>query len=126
MSEAKPPALDPVDVYIGSRIRDARLQRGISQESLSGILRLSFQQIQKYERGRNRISAANLYVVADACEQPIGYFFDGLKRHAEPNGRRSGDHQVLGLNKIWLKIPAGQRQDLMRLLHTLARQGHPT
>jgi transcriptional regulator with XRE-family HTH domain len=72
---------NPVDVHVGSRIRLRRKVLGMSQEKLAEKLGLTFQQVQKYERGANRVSASKLYQAAQALQAPISYFFEGL---AEP------------------------------------------
>ncbi|GGA13546.1 helix-turn-helix domain-containing protein [Neptunicoccus cionae] len=67
----------PVDVHVGTKIRLTRASRGISQQKLSEMLGISFQQLQKYERGINRISASRLWEVSQALGVQISYFFDG-------------------------------------------------
>lgn len=69
---------NPVDLHVGARIRMRRKLLGISQERLAEQLHLTFQQVQKYERGANRVSASKLYEIARALEAPVAYFFDGL------------------------------------------------
>ena len=68
-----------VDVHVGSRVRLRRKLIGMSQEQLAGALGLTFQQIQKYERGMNRVSASKLYEAASALGTPVAYFFEGLE-----------------------------------------------
>ncbi len=65
----------PVDVHVGTRIRTRRLLLGMNQESLAKALGLTFQQVQKYERGANRVSASRLAAIADTLGVPIAYFF---------------------------------------------------
>lgn len=72
-----PPQYNPVDVYVGSRIRLRRRSLGVSQDGLAKQLDLSFQQVQKYERGANRISASKLYEAGRALKVPVAYFFNG-------------------------------------------------
>ena len=67
-----------VDVYVGARMRRRRMQLGMSQQALAERLGVSFQQVQKYEKGANRLSASTLYAAAGALSLPIGAFFDGL------------------------------------------------
>lgn len=67
----------PVDVHVGNRLRVRRTMLGISQERLGTSLGITFQQVQKYERGSNRISASKLFDVAHALDVPISYFFEG-------------------------------------------------
>lgn len=68
-----------VDVYVGSRLRLRRKAIGFSQTQLADGLGLTFQQIQKYERGANRISASKLYDAATLLKVGIAYFFEGLE-----------------------------------------------
>ena len=69
---------NPVDLYVGGRIRLRRRTRGVSQEKLAEDLGLTFQQVQKYERGANRVSASKLYEIAKSLRTSIAYFFEGL------------------------------------------------
>jgi transcriptional regulator with XRE-family HTH domain len=69
---------NPIDVHVGARVRIRRKMKGISQEALASKLKLTFQQVQKYERGTNRISASKLYEIARALDVTIADFFDGL------------------------------------------------
>lgn len=67
----------PVDVYVGARVCAMRMQRGMNQSQLGAALGISFQQVQKYEGGANRISASKLFDIATALRVPFGYFVDG-------------------------------------------------
>ena len=69
---------NPVDLHVGARIRMRRKILGVSQERLAEDLGLTFQQVQKYERGANRVSASKLYEIARSLQSPVGYFFEGL------------------------------------------------
>ena len=71
-------APNPVDLHVGARIRMRRKLLGVSQEKLADQLGLTFQQVQKYERGANRVSASKLYEIARALQTSVAYFFDGL------------------------------------------------
>ena len=73
----------PVDVHVGARMRQRRTLLGMSQEKLGTAVGLTFQQIQKYERGSNRISASKLYDAARLLEAPVSYFFEGLDETGE-------------------------------------------
>jgi transcriptional regulator with XRE-family HTH domain len=74
---APAPTPDPIDISIGSRLRLRRLAMGFSQETLAKSLGITFQQIQKYERGTNRIFASRLFRLAQVLRVPVGYFFQG-------------------------------------------------
>jgi len=69
---------NPVDVHVGRRVRLRRRAMGMSQATLSEALGLTFQQVQKYERGSNRISASKLFEITSVLEVPITYFFENL------------------------------------------------
>lgn len=68
----------PVDVHVGARIRQRRTALGLSQEKLGDALNLTFQQIQKYERGANRVGASRLYDLCRVFDVTADYFFAGL------------------------------------------------
>ncbi len=91
-------APNPVDLHVGARVRMRRRLRGVSQEKLADSLGLTFQQVQKYERGANRISASKLYEIAASLQTPVGYFFEGL---ADPsiavngNGHEGSSEQMV-------------------------------
>jgi transcriptional regulator with XRE-family HTH domain len=81
--EKRPPAIpdsvpSPIDVHVGARIRQRRVALGMSQEKLGGALNLTFQQIQKYERGANRVGASRLYDLCRVFDVTADYFFEGL------------------------------------------------
>ncbi|MCJ9673280.1 MULTISPECIES: helix-turn-helix domain-containing protein [unclassified Neorhizobium] len=69
-----------VDRQVGSRIRQARLMRGVSQVELSARIGVTFQQLQKYEKGANRVSASKLVAISDALDVDTSYFFQDMKR----------------------------------------------
>ena len=73
---------DPVDIHVGARVRERRRSLDMSQTALGECLGLTFQQIQKYERGANRISASKLWALSNFFKVPIEWFFEGL---GEPN-----------------------------------------
>ena len=77
-TDDSPRSPNPVDVHVGGRVRMRRRVLGVSQERLAEALGLTFQQIQKYERGANRISASKLYEIARFLTAPVAYFFEGL------------------------------------------------
>src|SRR3974390_2637210 len=69
---------NPIDAQVGNRVRLRRMLIGMSQEKLGELLGLTFQQVQKYEKGVNRIGAGRLYQVAHILGVPIGYFYEGV------------------------------------------------
>jgi transcriptional regulator with XRE-family HTH domain len=79
---------NPIDVHVGLQVRLRRKELKISQEKLAETLGLTFQQVQKYERGANRISASKLYEIARTLRVPMAWFFEGLSDPSE--GRDDG------------------------------------
>ena len=70
-------APNPVDKYVGSRVRMRRIMLGMSQEKLGEALGLTFQQIQKYEKGTNRVGASRLQQISEILQVPVSFLFDG-------------------------------------------------
>ncbi len=71
-------APNPIDIHVGGRLRLRRLAVGLSQERLAKSIGITFQQIQKYERGTNRIVASRLHDLARVLDVPVGYFFSDM------------------------------------------------
>ena len=86
----------PVDTHVGARVRLRRTLLGMSQEKLGSAVGLTFQQIQKYERGANRIGASRLFDMARALDVPVQYFFDEMPVESAAEGYQpvSGDGQA--------------------------------
>ena len=82
-SKKKP---NPIDVHVGGRIRLRRNMVGMSQEKLGEHLGITFQQIQKYEKGTNRVGASRLQAIASFLEVPVSYFFEGAPGEAPSEG----------------------------------------
>jgi transcriptional regulator with XRE-family HTH domain len=80
IGRGKPRATGPIDKYFGDRLRARRVTMKMSQGELGKALGLSFQQIQKYEAGTNRISAAMMVRLADVLDVGIGYFYDEISK----------------------------------------------
>jgi transcriptional regulator with XRE-family HTH domain len=120
---------DPVDVHVGQRLRQRRTLLGMSQEKLANAFGVSFQQVQKYERGANRISASRLHLLTKVLDVPITYFFEGLPDDMPARGDvvepSEGDEQMtsretLELVRAYYRIgdPTVRRRvvDLVRAL----------
>jgi transcriptional regulator with XRE-family HTH domain len=120
---------NPVDVHVGRRIRICRLLLGMNQETLANALGLTFQQIQKYEHGANRVSASRLSAMAEALSVPISYFFDGLSStdapiSAEDMARREQLEQpeTLELVRLYYAIPdAAVRRQFLKMVKAIAQ-----
>lgn len=128
----------PVDVHVGSRVRLRRTLLGMSQEKLGSAIGLTFQQVQKYERGANRIGASRLFDLSRVLDVPVAFFFDemppassGHERHHAASG---ADHradapepdpmakrETLELVRAYYRIPdAHLRRRLFDLAKALA------
>ena len=81
----------PVDIHVGTRIRLRRTLLGMSQEKLGEALGLTFQQVQKYERGANRVGASRLFDLSRVLDVPISFFYDDMP---EPLATLHGTHQT--------------------------------
>ena len=87
----------PIDVHVGSRVRLRRTLLGMSQEKLGDALGLTFQQVQKYERGVNRVGASRLFDISRVLDVPISFFFDDMPEgmnEAPMSGPRGRTHGV--------------------------------
>lgn len=81
---------EAVDVHVGSRVRQRRTMLGMSQEKLGEALGLTFQQVQKYERGANRIGASRLHHISEVLDIPISYFFEELSpSYSKTRGKKN-------------------------------------
>jgi transcriptional regulator with XRE-family HTH domain len=72
-----PKSPNPIDKYVGSRVRMRRIMLSMSQEKLGEALGLTFQQVQKYEKGTNRIGASRLQQISDILQVPVSFLFEG-------------------------------------------------
>lgn len=114
----------PVDLYVGQRLRERRILLGISQEGLGHTIGLTFQQIQKYERGTNRISASKLYLLSTVLEVPVAYFFEGLKSPAPSKDDITtilSKREILELAKNYYALPKEVRKQLLILTKKAAK-----
>ncbi|MBX9803507.1 MAG: helix-turn-helix domain-containing protein [Caulobacteraceae bacterium] len=116
-------ATDPVDLFVGERLRAARLASGLSQTELGKAMGLSFQQVQKYERGTNRISASMLARAASAVGVPVADFFP-----PETLDLKSNNWVELGairggaaLAEYFLTMDPAQRVVLLQVAQVFAR-----
>ena len=71
-------AFDPIDIHVGRRVRIRRKLLGMSQTVLGDLIGLTFQQVQKYERGANRIGASRLFELSQVLDVPVSFFFDDM------------------------------------------------
>ncbi len=124
---------NPIDVHVGSRVRLRRMMLGMSQEKLGGQLGITFQQVQKYEKGTNRIGASRLQHIATILNVPVAFFFEDAPGTPEPGsgfGESQSEGLVVGflssteglaLNKAFVRIQdAKVRRKVVELVTALA------
>jgi transcriptional regulator with XRE-family HTH domain len=97
-------APNPVDKYVGSRVRMRRIMLGMSQEKLGEALGLTFQQVQKYEKGTNRVGASRLQQISEILQVPVSFLFDG-----GPMPRVSAKAARLPTSPIFSQLPRAWR-----------------
>lgn len=117
-----------IDVHLGKRLRRRRRLLGLTQQQLAGTVGVRFQQIQKYECGANRISAARLWQLSEALEVPVGYFYDGLsdaeRRLAAAEGPGEGGEmfarkETMDLIRAYYQLSERPRRRLLDLAKSL-------
>ncbi len=118
----------PIDVHVGSRVRQRRRLLGLSQEKLGEALGLTFQQVQKYERGINRISASKLWMMTQILDVPVSFFFDGVDEdQASPTPSDSDPLQTretLEFVRAYYRITDPKaRHTLFELTKAMAKMG---
>ena len=103
-----------VDMHVGKRVRLRRTLLGLSQEQLGTELNITFQQVQKYERGANRISASRLWDIGQILDVPINYFFDDMTENTMRSSPRrvSRGSEMLDLIDEQIKDPMARRETL--------------
>ncbi len=124
---------DDIDAYLGRRLRRRRRLMGMTQQQLADSVGIRFQQIQKYECGANRISAARLWGLAEALEVPVSYFYDGLSESQERRGEATRAPDVAGrketqdLIRAYYQLDERPRRRLLDLARSLNTdpQGRP-
>jgi transcriptional regulator with XRE-family HTH domain len=120
---------DPRDAEIGQRVRTLRLQRGLSQTELGNLINVTFQQVQKYEKGTNRISAGRLQRIAEVLTVPVAFFFSGFDDQQKASGALDVEFSflqtegALRLARAYARIKQpGVRLQLLRLTEAIAEE----
>lgn len=129
-----------IDVHVGQRIRVKRSLMGISQEKLAEAVGITFQQIQKYERGTNRVSAGRLYEVSKILQVPVSYFFEQITDNSQTPPIQAGlsdneqdgfaseqdvmmNKETLELVRTYYSIESPElRKDLMKFVKSMANK----
>lgn len=119
-----------IDLHLGRRVRRRRRLLGLTQQNLAAAVGIRFQQIQKYECGANRITAARLWQLAEALESPVSYFYDGLeeaierKVEATTGGEMFSRKETLDLIQAYYQLGERPRRRLLELAKSLHEEGN--
>ena len=109
----------PVDVHVGQRVYQRRQLLDMTLQQLGDKVGITFQQIQKYETGANRISASRMWDIAAALDVPVSFFFEGIDGQAPDIGKIRGDpftdKEAQDLVRTYYAIPENQRRQLFDL-----------
>ncbi|MDP6172889.1 MAG: helix-turn-helix transcriptional regulator [Rhodospirillales bacterium] len=134
---------DPVDIHVGSRVRLRRTLLGLSQEKLGEAVGLTFQQIQKYERGANRIGASRMFDLSQVLDVPVSFFFDDMpedvkdrltpspagmsdQRQTEIESSPLTRRETLELVRAYYRVTnPGVRKRMFELVKSLAKMSDP-
>jgi len=103
---------NPVDIHVGSRVRLRRTLLGLSQEKLGEAVGLTFQQIQKYERGANRIGASRLYALSRILDVPVSFFFEDMPPEISGKGGRPVPGVAEKVQEEFAADPLAKRETL--------------
>lgn len=121
-----------VDIHVGARIRMRRKSMGLSQTQLADSVGITFQQLQKYERGSNRVSASKLYGMAVTLQTSVAWFFEGIP---PMEGEGDIDQRILAVRRFMAteegvelaslvpQLPIAQRRQILALARTLSADG---
>jgi transcriptional regulator with XRE-family HTH domain len=125
----------PVDAYIAQKLRQFRISAGMTQDRLGELTGLSFQQIQKYEKAKNRVSASKLFEFSQILNQPVSAFFNGIKadrdyynydfksEKMQIKDLKKFDKEVLPLVKAFGRIENNQsKKHLIALANSISKQ----
>jgi len=125
-------APNPIDKHVGSRVRMRRMMLSMSQEKLGDALGLTFQQVQKYEKGTNRIGASRLQQIAHILQVPVSFFFEGAPHSAGHGGMNEAPSPAyvtdflatsdgLSLTKAFMRIKSSKlRRRIVDLVEQIA------
>ena len=111
---------NPIDVHVGARLRLRRTLLGLSQEKLGEAVGITFQQLQKYERGSNRISASRLFNLSQVLEVPVSFFFDDMPQAgAQPAPEAAAPSETEEFDSM-------ARRETLELVRAYYRIGDPS
>lgn len=120
---------NPIDVHVGNRIRLRRTLLGLSQEKLASLLGLTFQQVQKYERGVNRVGASRLWDIGKVLEVPVSFFYEDMDNDVANQSPRmfsipDGNPIELAENNESIDLDPMHRQETIELVKAYYKIGN--
>ncbi len=130
-------APNPVDKYVGSRVRMRRIMLGMSQEKLGEALGLTFQQVQKYEKGTNRVGASRIQQISEILQVPVSFLFEGGPGGTSADGLSDAPSPAyvadflatsegLALTRAFTRITdAKLRRSIVDMVEQIAAREHP-
>ena len=113
---------NPIDIHVGSRVRLRRTLLGMSQEKLGEAIGLTFQQVQKYERGANRIGASRLYDLSRVLDVPVSFFYDDMPAESAVTTVEESDNAAEARASAFEPDPMAKREtlELVRAYYRIA------
>lgn len=106
------PGPNPIDIHVGKRLRERRTMMGLSQQEIGRLLGVTFQQIQKNERGTNRMSASRLFEAARVLDTTVQYFFDAMPADVSSFGRKHMQGVAEGPIPVYRADPLARRETI--------------
>lgn len=112
----------PVDAHVGQQLKKMRIIRGMTQTDVAEGLRISFQQVQKYELGRNRISASRLFELSKILKVETSYFFEGVEGYDMDQDERVLEDEANSIAALYSKIQDNRvRNEIRTFIKEIAR-----
>ena len=108
--------LDKIDKFIGNKIYSLRLAKGLSRQQLSKVIGVTHQQLQKYEKGNNRISVGRLVLISKALDKNISYFYEGLETGNNETTVTQHQRMCIEVSRNFMKIENTEHQNAVNTL----------
>ena len=105
-----------VDQFIGKKIYSLRLAKGLSRQQLASVIDVTHQQLQKYEKGMNRISVGRLVLIAKALEKDVTYFYEGLETNSHEPIMTHHQRMCIEVSRNFMKIASSEHQNAVNTL----------
>lgn len=105
-----------IDKFIGGKIYSLRLAKGLSRQQLAEVIGVTHQQLQKYEKGTNRISVGRLVLIAKALSKEISYFYEGLEHNEQEPVMTQHQRMCIEVSRNFMKIKSSEHQNAVNTL----------